>query len=224
MLNRAARYFPILREMRRAIGIRKDSRVLEVGSGSIGLGEFYPCQFVGCDVNFVEPPRAPMLAVKCSGSCLPFADGSFDVVVVSDVMEHVLPEWRERVIQESLRVSRRLAVIGFPSGTAAFDADRRLREDYLRGKLQPPVWLDEHMMYPFPGRDLFSRLPIGWSVEELPNESVSFHYRMMRMEMYRQLDYLFRFALRAFPGMIEWLLRWTEGEPSYRLIFVLCRR
>ena len=224
MLNRAARYFPILREMRRTVGISRGSRVLEVGSGSIGLGEFYPFQFVGCDVGFVGRPRSPMLAVKCSGTKLPFRDRSFDAVVVSDVMEHVPPEWREEIVREALRVSCRLAVIAYPSGAAAFDADRRLRRDYLRRKVRPPVWLDEHMMHPFPERDLFARLPAGWRVEELPNERLSFHYRMMRMEMYRPLNYLFRMGLLALPGMVEWLLRRADGEPTYRKIFVLCRQ
>jgi SAM-dependent methyltransferase len=224
MLNRAARYFPILREIRRTVGINKDSRVLEVGSGSIGLGEFYPFQFVGSDVSFAGRPRVPMLAVKCSGSQLPFADCSFDAVVVSDVMEHVPPDCRGRVIQEALRVSRRLAVIGYPTGAAAYSADRKLREDYLRRKLLPPAWLDEHMLHPFPDSALFSKLPDGWSVRKLPNESLTFHYRMMRMEMYRPLNYLFCLALHAFPQMMERLLRRMDRNPSYRTIFVLCRR
>lgn len=223
MLNRAARYFPILREMRRTTGLGKGLRVLEIGSGSLGLGEFYPHSFVGCDVNFVEQPRPPMLAVRCSGAKLPFADRSFDAVVASDVLEHVPPEWRRGVIEETLRVSRALIVIGYPCGRNAHEADSKLREDYLRRNLQPPVWLEEHMMHAFPGCDLFARAPEGWSVQYLANESLAFHYHMMRAEMYSPVNRILRAALKVFPEVMESLLRLADGEPAYRAIFVLCR-
>jgi len=213
-----------LREIHQLIDLQNGCRVLEVGAGFIGLGEFWARPFVGCDVSFTERPRAPMRAVRCSGSQLPFADQSFDVVVVSDVMEHVPPDRRESVVSEALRVSRAVAVIGYPCGPAAFALDRKLREQYLSRKMTPPTWLDEHMMHPFPDGELFSELPGGWKVKVIPNEGLNFHYRMMRMEMYRPLDYLFRLALLVIPGAIEMFLRRMDREPSYRSIFVLCRQ
>jgi Methyltransferase domain len=224
LLNRAARYFPILREIRELVDLQNGVRVLEVGSGSLGLGEFWRHPFVGCDVSFAELPHAPMRAVRCSGSQLPFADQFFDVVVVSDVMEHVPPDCRENVISEALRVSRAVAVFGYPCGALASALDRKLHERYLSRKVAPPIWLEEHMMHPFPDKELFSEPHAGWKVKSAPNESLDFHYRMMRMEMYRPLDYLFRLGLRIMPGVIETLLRRADREPSYRRIFVLSRQ
>jgi hypothetical protein len=139
-------------------------------------------------------------------------------------MEHVPPNLRESVVSEALRVSRTVAVIGYPCGTAAFDVDFKLRESYLKWKLKPPVWLDEHMMHPFPDLDLFSAVPSGWKVKVIPNESLDFHYAMMRMEMLLLLDLSFRLVLYFIPGTVESLLRRADREPSYRTIFVLTRR
>lgn len=199
-------------------------RVLEIGSGAIGLGEFWGHPFVGCDVNFAEKPRPPMQAVRCSGSRLPFADQSFDAVVASDVMEHVPPEWRTSVVSEALRISRKVVVIGYPCGAAAFEADAALRDWYLKRKRVPPKWLDEHMVHPFPNGEIFSGLEGGWTVKVIPNEGVQFHLRMMRLEMYRSIDQFFRLGLLLVPGLIERFLKRKDREPSYRKIFVLSRQ
>jgi hypothetical protein len=222
LLNRAARYFPILRELRPHTGV--GGSVLDVGSGSVGIGEFWPHPFVGCDVSFAEKPRKPMVPVICSGDNLPFADRSFDAVVASDVMEHVPPESRRRVLCEILRVTGKVAIFAFPCGPAAFELDKKLREEYLFRKMTPPVWLEEHMLYPFPNGELFRNLSIGWEIKIIANESLAFHHWMMRMEMRRFVNHFFQLALIVSPRLIESFLRHADGEPSYRKIFVLARQ
>jgi hypothetical protein len=179
---------------------------------------------VGCDVTFSEKPRPPMQAVKSSGARLPFADKSFDAVIASDVMEHVTPEARRCVIGEALRVSRRVVLIGYPSGSRAFAADQELRGWYLKKKKAVPVWLDEHMMYPFPNGELFSELDASWTVREIPNEDIVFHQRIMRLETYTLFNQLVRLGLWVMPSVIERFLKEKDREPSYRKIFVLSRQ
>jgi SAM-dependent methyltransferase len=222
LLNRAARFFPILRELRAQLP--NGGAVLEVGSGSIGLGEFWANPFVGCDVFFPSRPVKNMRAVQCSGHQLPFKDGAFDAVVVSDVMEHVPPERRNVLVAEVLRVARRVVVFGYPCGPDAFALDQRLYRDYRSRKLSPPGWLEEHMLHPFPDQDLFVELPSPWKGKVIPNESLRFHYWMMRTEMVRLWNYLFRLLLMGVPGLVEQFLRRADREPSYRKIFVLTRQ
>jgi hypothetical protein len=221
LLNRAARFFPILRELRSQVGT--DAALLEVGSGSLGVGEFWAGTFVGCDVTFPSRPVKNMRAIRCSGHQLPFKDGAFDAVVVSDVLEHVPPGQRSQVVDEAMRVSRDLVVFGYPCGTAAFELDKRLYHDYRRRNLPPPVWLEEHMLHPFPDENLLAKLPEGWKSRVFPNEHLQFHYWMMRREMFKLWDYSFRMALRFMPGLVDGFLQRANGEPSYRKIFVLIR-
>lgn len=221
MLNRAARFFPILRELKREVP--ENGTLLEVGSGALGIGEFWRRPFVGCDLGFDGRPLKHMRAVLCSGHQLPFRDGTFDGVVVSDVMEHVPPELRKKVVSEVLRVANRIVVFGYPCGPAAFELDRKLYNDYQRRSMPPPVWLAEHMLHPFPDEDLFSELPAGWSRKTIPNETLDFHYWMMKTEMFRICDYSFRLALRLMPKVVERLLLRANEEPTYRKIFVLTR-
>lgn len=221
MLNRAARFFPILRELRSRV--TTGGTLLEVGSGSSGIGEFWTGRFVGCDIVFASRPLSNMQAVRCSGHKLPFKDGAFDAVVVSDVLEHVPPSLRRQVVDEALRVAREMVVFGYPCGPAAFELDKKLYEDYRRQSLSPPSWLEEHMLHPFPDEDLLAKLPSGWKSKALPNERLQFHYWMMKREMFRPWDYAFRVALRIMPGMVDRCLQRGNREPSYRKIFVLTR-
>jgi hypothetical protein len=219
LLNRAARFFPILRELRSILSA--GDTVLEVGSGSLGLGEFWKQPFVGCDVSFPARPVKNMLAVRCSGHQLPFPDEAFDAVVVSDVMEHVPPQLRAQVCSETLRVARKIAIIGYPCGRAALDLDRKLYRDYQSHNRVAPAWLEEHMLHPFPDEKLPAGVPKGWRSRMIANETLRFHYWMMRMEMFRPWNCGFRIALRVIPKLVERALLRANREPSYRKIFVL---
>lgn len=164
-----------------------------------------------------------MRAVQCSGHQLPFKDGSFDAVVVSDVMEHVPPSHRSEVVLEVLRVSRRLAIFGYPCGQAAFELDQKIYRHYENRNIAPPIWLQEHMLHSFPDERLLVALPAGWRARVVPNESLNFHYWMMRTEMLRLWNYFFRVLLRIAPGFVERFLQYVNREPSYRKIFILTR-
>src|SRR5439155_4883052 len=188
-------------------------RLLEVGSGPFGIGWFHERTFVGCDTEFELPPAPPLLPVIAHGRRLPFQDAAFDAVVLSDVLEHVDPAARSDVLREALRVTRKLAVIGFPCGPDAMRLDRSLYEEYHRRSLTPPRWLEEHVRIGLPDERLFEGLSCTWKVLAVSNESVRFHEWMMLSQLSFARRVAFRAALMLVPAIVERLLRYADGTP-----------
>ncbi len=222
MLNWAARYYPILNILKRE-GLLDEGSLLEIGSGAIGIGAFRKVPFIGCDLSFAFKPKPPMFPIKASGTQLPFADQMFDVVVASDVLEHVPPSLRQQVIAEALRVADKLVIFAFPSGEAAWNSDRELLETYRKLNRPAPDWLTEHMDAPFPGKELFANIP-GWEVEQSANDSLKFHAWLMRREMSGFFLLISRAFLKLTPQVVRAALKRTDQPPYYRQMFVLRRQ
>ena len=81
-------------------------RVLDVGCGRIGLRALAPgLDITGTDI--AQSPGYPGPFVQADATeGLPFADGEFDLVYCSSVIEHVPPARREAFAQELRRVGK----------------------------------------------------------------------------------------------------------------------
>ncbi|WP_210493072.1 class I SAM-dependent methyltransferase [Patulibacter sp. SYSU D01012] len=91
-------------------GVRPGDRILDVGCGTLGLRAQEP----GLDVtgvDLVDRPTYPGPFVRADATQrLPFADGAFDLVYSSSVVEHIPPAQRAAFARELLRVGRGLYV------------------------------------------------------------------------------------------------------------------
>jgi Methyltransferase domain len=222
VLNWAVRYYPILSVLK-SEGLLEEGLVLEIGSGPIGIGGFRKIPFIGCDLSFAFKPKSPMFPIKASATQLPFADRMFDVVIASDVLEHVPPSLREQVIAEAVRVANKLVIFAFPSGEAAWVSDRELLATYRKINRPAPEWLTEHMEAPFPGAELFTDIP-GWDVDQSGNDSLKFHAWLMRREMSRLFCMVSKGLLKLIPTVVRAALKRTDQPPHYRQMFVLRRQ
>jgi SAM-dependent methyltransferase len=97
--RRHERFFALTR-------LGQGARVLDVGCGQIGLRAFEPSlDITGVDLH--ERPEYPGPFVRADAAAgLPFADGEFELVYCSSVIEHVPPASRKRFAAEIRRVGR----------------------------------------------------------------------------------------------------------------------
>ena len=150
--DRALRYLEVHDVLDRFAG---DGAVLELGSGPDGLRDQRPSAFVVT----VDLHIFPSLDVQADGCHLPFRDGAFATAVCIDVLEHVPPALRTALIDELLRVTSGLLVIGGPMGTTAEHADRTLERWFHRTGRPVPDWLNEHVATgPYPTADEVNRM------------------------------------------------------------------
>ncbi|HEX3432844.1 MAG TPA: class I SAM-dependent methyltransferase [Solirubrobacteraceae bacterium] len=97
--RRHERFFALTR-------LAQGARVLDLGCGAIGLRALEP-QLDITGVDLVERPEYPGPFVHADATVgLPFADGQFDLVYCSSVIEHVARARREAFAAELRRVGR----------------------------------------------------------------------------------------------------------------------
>jgi SAM-dependent methyltransferase len=90
-----------------AAGVGPQARIVDVGCGRLGLRALEPRLDI-TGVDLVDRPDYPGPFVRADPARdeLPFADGEFDLVYCSSVIEHVAPAQRAAFAAELRRVAR----------------------------------------------------------------------------------------------------------------------
>lgn len=144
----ALRYLPLVDYLKK--NNLENTRILEVGSGSYGIAPYLHKKVVGVDMDFSEPEYELLKQVKGSGDELPFSDGEFDVVILSDVLEHIPPPSRKKSVDEAIRVASRVILISGPFGRLAAAQDKRLSEYSIRKIGSMHHFFADHLEYGLP--------------------------------------------------------------------------
>jgi SAM-dependent methyltransferase len=145
----AMRYCPIVRGLKHR-NLDRD-RLLEIGANENGFARFAKVRTIVVD-RALEHLRAarntqPVLPLVADIQNLPFPDGAVDVCLCVDTFEH-LPECvRGLAAKEILRVLKPSgeAVVAFPSGAAAAEAETRIRNAYAAQTGNTLRWFEEHI-------------------------------------------------------------------------------
>lgn len=149
----AMRYDPAVRLIRRHG--RPDDRILEAGSGALGLTLFLPRPITGYDVGFDGPTLGLVdcIHTKPKTTRMPFDDNAFDFVLSMDTLEHVPLVEREPFVRELVRISKRWIILAFPSGQKAAEYDLKLFHHFQQRHGINYRWTQEHLDLGLPDAD-----------------------------------------------------------------------
>src|SRR3989344_7043291 len=139
----ALRYYPVVTAIKKLS--LADSKILEIGSGSLGIVPYLKREIDGVDVDFSGPKTKLLNKIKGKANNLPFAKNSYDVAISVDVLEHLNKEERFDAIYENLRAAKHLAVIVVPVGELAQEQDRKLDEYFFKKFGRRNQYLKEHV-------------------------------------------------------------------------------
>ncbi|MGY2875216.1 hypothetical protein ACVW00_002406 [Marmoricola sp. URHA0025 HA25] len=177
-------------------------RVLDVGGRGRQMASLLrPAEVTSVNV---EPPADVVLA---SGESLPFPDGAFDVVLSTDVLEHVPSGGRAAHVAELIRVSRRRVVLCWPLGSTEKDAAERRLQAQLRAELGLSLdFLEEHLRYGLPREEQVRAMVRAaapdarqsWLFQEGIVAGDAAFLDAMRAKHRRDVRALLRFVLRAY--------------------------
>lgn len=220
----ALRYLPLVKFIKK-IDI-KNPTILEVGSGSLGIGPYLKRAFTGVDVNFSGPSWKQLKKIKGQAEKLPFSYCSFDVVISVDVLEHLPPKNRARAIQELFRVSREHVVIAVPSGIQSEKQDQKLNLRYRQKFGKPFPFLEEQANYGLPTKTEINywikksnqKYHQDFSVAVKGNRNLRLRWWLMNGWMSRNflVNVFFRKILLLFLPLLELI---DKRPPHYRQIY-----
>ena len=116
-INLILRYSPIVKSLKEiSRSSKKTLKVLEIGSGSIGITRFYKDKVVGIDIESEKYSNPRLKFLKGSATNLPFRNESFDVVISVDTLEHLTRKEQIKMVLEAYRVSGKYIMFTYPVG------------------------------------------------------------------------------------------------------------
>ena len=221
----AFRYVPLLELIKNNRFL--DKKILEVGSGSLGIASYLKQEITGLDIFFDERELENLKKVKYSGGAFPFADNFFSLVISVDSLEHVSRDMRAEYVKEMLRVASQAIIIMVPTGKESYAHDKRLSDYFKKINNRSDQYLDEHLKNGLPEKgeieDYIRRacLSLGKKGEIKINEkslNIKFRELFMQSKINRNLflNILYYFFIIFLP-----FWRWLNWGKCYRtLVYV----
>jgi len=159
----------------------------------------------------------------------PLKNSSFDVVISSDLYEHIPREDRLKTVSEMLRLSKNFIVLGAPFYSKEVeDAEIRVYDFFLKNAGEPHPWLKEHIENSLPLKDELEDFLIekGYEFYILETNNIS-NWLLLQFFIFYAYNYgipgekvskVYRYYNENFVDLGDFL------EPTYRKIYLIGER
>lgn len=159
-----SRFFVIINLLERFYGGgKKPVRILDIGGCSPYMHELLSESTINFELTVLDilPKPKSLHATYIQGdatkSDLP--DGSFDVVVTTDTLEHILPDAKDEFVRACVRLSKDLCIMAAPFSTEGVDDAEHLVNDFNKQLFRVGQdWLEEHFEYGKPSVKAVSKV------------------------------------------------------------------
>ena len=201
-------------------------KILDVGGRAGKLCDFLPDDDMHIlDIRSGEESNY----VVGNVSHTPYKDASFDVVVSSDVYEHIPPEDRLNAVNEMLRISKNYVILGAPFySKEVADAEIKACKYFYDIVGEPHPWLKEHIENGLPSKDELEEFLQSNGIEFLINETNNISNWLLF-----QLFIFYAYKYGISPENVSKVYRYYNEnfmylgdslEPSYRKIYLIGKR
>ncbi|MCL4367163.1 methyltransferase domain-containing protein [Patescibacteria group bacterium] len=217
----ALRYWPIVQLIKKEH--LQNTAILEIGSGSLGIAPYLKNLVTGVDVQFEESQFPLLRQVKASALNLPFTSSQFDVVILSDVLEHLPKAQRGRAIKEAVRVCSQMLIVSGPFGKEALRQDRELSVISLKRLGKQHHYFAEHLGRGLPElKDIRKIIVKDKKVKSVTVKGPYFNLtaRKQIMNLYLSRIKLFYYLYLKGVMFIVPVLRLLNSPPGYRYVIV----
>lgn len=159
-----SRFFILTDILKQIYGKTKRTlHILDVGGGSEYMEQQLQSLEIPYELTILDiierPERVRATYIQGDATKMKFPDDQFDVVVSTDVLEHVPDKGKEAFLKECLRVAKEVCIIAAPFQTEGVnDAEVVVNEFNKKLFGVGQDWLEEHLALGKPKREMFKKV------------------------------------------------------------------
>ena len=105
---------------------------------------------MGLNINKLNKFSHKLKLVHGSAVALPFKKNQFDVMICTDMLEHLASNDRNSALQEMLQATKKILIVAVPCGKLSEKYEQGLNKFYRRIYKRDHYWLKEHLQNGLP--------------------------------------------------------------------------
>lgn len=215
----ALRYLPIVSLIKKD---RNINSILDVGSGALGITPYLKTPVTGLDMNFHGPKSTLLKQVKGPAYNMPFSKKSFDAVICVDVLEHIVPKKRNKVIRELLRVAKKKIFIVCPCDKDSEKEDQIIQSYVIKTFGLGDPFLREHIKFGLPTINTIKAfIPLKYKLQT-KNLTNTYLHRILLKKQFTN-SRINRFISSIIFVLLIPLFLFINHRPTYRTLFIITK-